>query len=281
MARAKSHWNTIASLYDNYVTKTDEPVLREFLEIEEELLEGVVMNMVSREAKISLIEVGAGTGRTLFSYLTNRQILANLVYLIGLDNAGAMYARMKSKFEQFKESGIVSIRNSEKFIFLHMDAVEMLRYFEKGKVNLRALISTYGENSYVQNLKPDTYNNSKKLIVNLLNTVGVMEENIRIDVLKNMVFAAGPKGKIVVSVFSRECFDEIAPVVYRSIGKITGKFGDEAFDRKKKEFRTGIYYSHWFSEEEIKYYLRKAGAKNLVITPINTAIKGFFVVADT
>ncbi|MDH5733156.1 MAG: hypothetical protein OEY88_05155 [Candidatus Bathyarchaeota archaeon] len=274
-------WNRIASLYDGRVTNTELGILREFLDIEERLLDDVLINMISKKHKITLIEVGAGTGRTIFSYLTKRAILANLAYLIGLDNAGAMYARMTSKFEGFREDGLVSKKDSKKFVFLDMDAVAMSQYFDRGRLNHKALLSSYGENNYLGNLKPDIFNSSRKIVVNLLNTLGIMEKRIRSEVVRNMISASGPKGKIVVSVFSSECFNAIAPVLYRSIEGLTGKFTVDAFNHEKKVFRTETYYSHWFSEMEITRLMKEAGANNLTVKPINTSLEGFFITADT
>jgi SAM-dependent methyltransferase len=276
-----SVWDLKASLYDKYVTKTKNRVLREFLQKEEKLLDEILLDTISNQSQVSLIEVGAGTGRTLFSYLTKRHILKKLAYLIGIDNAGAMYGRMKSKFEDIQDSGIVSLEDSEKFIFFLMDAIEMSRFFFRGKINVLELKAVYGENSYLQKLKPSRYNDSKKVVINLLNTLGVMKPDIRPKVLANMVLAAGENGKVVVSVFSSDCFMEIAPTLYGSLKRITGNFDERAFDPEKKEFRTRTYYSHWFSQNEIADMLERAGANDVKVTPINTTLKGFLVCGKT
>jgi len=278
---ARNVWEIKAPLYDIYVTRTRNKVLKNFLEAEEKLLDEVLVDVSSKNSKICLIEVGSGTGRTLFSCLTKRYISDKLTYLIGLDNAGAMYDRSKSKLESLKSSGIIPASHLEKLIFLHMDATEMSLYFQNGKINLDKLLSEYGPNSYVEKVKARTYDNSCKLVVNLLNTLGVMKKDIRSKVLDNMVFAAGPKGRIVVSVFDAACFGEIAPILYNSIRKITGKFNRKAFDPDKNEFQTKTYYSHWFSQGEIVESLEKAGAKVMRVTPIRTTLKGLFVVGET
>lgn len=278
---ARNVWEKKALLYDTYVTQTRNRILKAFLNEEERLFDAELTDVSSSNKRICLIEVGSGTGRTLFSCLTKRYIADKLIYLIGIDNAGAMYQRSQSKLEALKRTGIIPSGHLDRLIFLHMNAAEISRYFQNGKIDLNRLLTEYGRNTYVSKIKARKYNNSFKMVVNLLNTLGVMKEDIRSKVMGNMVSAAGPKGRMVVSVFDADCFEEVAPIIYRSIRQITGKFDRKAFDPVKNEFQTRNYYSHWFSQTEIVEELEKAGGRVKSVTPIGTSLKGFFVVVET
>jgi hypothetical protein len=93
-----------------------------------------------------------------------------------------------------------------------------------------------------------------------------------------MVRAAGPGGKIVVSVFNGNFFDRNAKPIYESIRNIVGKFDEDDFNYAKNEFSTQWYFSHWFSRSEIEGLMRKAGCSNIRTTEIDNI--GLFVTGE-
>ena len=94
-------WEINAPAYDRYVTKSDYPFLRTFIDAEEDLLREVVAQF---QGPVSIIEVGSGTGRTLLEYAKHPHDSNHVLYLIGVDNSHGMIRVARSTRETLKLS---------------------------------------------------------------------------------------------------------------------------------------------------------------------------------
>jgi hypothetical protein len=126
-------------------------------------------------------------------------------------------------------------------------------------------------------LAEEKYNRSVKVVINMLNTLGVIKKT-RSIVLRNMVRAAGHDGRIVVSVFNGSAFRQHAEEVYTSIRNIVGKFDKSDFNYSENEFVPQSYYSHWFTRAEIEELMKKAGCSNIRTKEIDNI--GLFVTSE-
>jgi SAM-dependent methyltransferase len=285
-------WKIKAHFYDNLVTKTRYKELKNFLKKEEKMLDILLKDLIkNREVPISLIEVGSGTGRTLFSYMEKPEIWKHLTYLIGIDNSPAMFEiavsklyerKMKRKFRNIKEE------IEQKYAFFCMNVLEMSKFFNNGTINTKALTDEYGENEFTSVLNPIKYEQSTKVICILLNTLGNIIKDTtetaaeaRQTTINNMVKAAGKGGKIVISVFAAEAFPSEAPKLYKKIEKLTGRFDEKSFNNEKCEFKTKTYYSHWFERKEIEEMIKGAGCQNPPERKeIQGDLKGYFFICS-
>jgi SAM-dependent methyltransferase len=287
-------WKIKARFYDKLVTDTRNKMLKNFIINEEKKLEDTLNNVIGVKTlnkPISLIEIGCGTGRTLFTYITKEKIWEHLIYLIGLDNSAAMFEISVRKLEDIKESFVFRSKRKEidqKYIFLLMDVLDMNKYFKNGNIDVEAL-EKVGINDFVQKLNVVKYNNSVKVVCSLLNTLGVIigpngvekAAEARQIALNNMVTVAGRGGKVIISVFSSESFISKAPKLYKSIEKLTGKFDRNSFQTESFEFRTKGYYSHWFEKREIIDMMNIAGCKNIDCKDISGELEGYLLTSDT
>jgi len=256
------------------------------------MLDILLKNLIkNKEEPISLIEVGSGTGRVLFSYMEKPEIWKHLTYLIGIDNSPAMYEIAISKLNEKKRSRKyrnIKAEIEQKYAFFCMNVLDMNKFFSDGKLNLKALIDEFGENEFTSVIDPLKYERSTKVVCILLNTLGNIIKDTtetaakaREIAINNMVKAAGKGGKIVVSVFAAESFSSEAPKLYKNVEKLVGKFDENSFDNKKYEFITKTFYSHWFKRKEVEEMIEKAGCQNPPsCIEIRGKLKGYFFVGN-
>lgn len=274
----KSIWDRAATIYDRYITDTTHLFLRNFMKEEKQLLDRVIKDVARESHKISLIEVGCGTGRTLFNCMTEPDIVTNIEYMIGIDNSKAMIDKAKSKRSELVRRRVFTNDSPEIFLFL-MEGEKFSQYFCQGKVMMEALRRDFLlEGQLSCKFKEKRYNESTKIICNLLNTLGIVKEHSRVAVVENMVKALGPKDQIVISVLDANCFVEEAPVLYKALEPLVGYFNQTAFIDELHMFKTETYYSHWFTEEEVIDLLSQAGCRDISIEHIETG--GHFVIAE-
>jgi len=274
-------WQTVAPIYDRWVTLTKNRMLRLYINKEQELLDNYLAWILARnpEKRISILEIGSGTGRTLLCYAHKPTLIERMEYLIGIDNAPAMYDIAKYKLSQ-EASVLNHVENGShiisKYVFLKMEAKKLSRYFYRGRVDARRLELEIEEEP-VGILDEEKYNRSIKVVINMLNTLGVIKQS-KSTVLRNMVMAAGPEGRIVVSVFNGKAFRDHAEDIYTSIRNIVGKFDKDDFDYSSNEFASQSYYSHWFTRTEIEGMMERAGCSNIRTKEIDNI--GLFVTSE-
>lgn len=256
-------WSEVASIYDTYVTRTQNEWLENFMSEEQALLEETVLHTLANNAdrKASIMEVGCGTGRNLVQCALSKKVMNGTEYLIGIDSAKGMVATAVDKRSELERFGLFPKAAADKIIFLLLDAQRLTNYFYDGKINTNAVLS-YGENGKeLSKIVAKRFDASTKIMCNLLNTVGVMELGMRKKVVGEMLQSVGYEDKVLLSVFDADCMLTYAPALYKSLERIVGDFrAEEAFDFKKFEFHTKKpYYSHWFTEQEIVNLVTSVG----------------------
>lgn len=275
----KSVWDKAATIYDEYVTDTSHSFLRNFMKEEQELLHKAITDVARQSSKISLIEVGCGTGRTLFSYVTKPHILTKIEYIIGIDNSKAMIDIAKLKMGELIRRRVFTA-DAPQILFFLMEGKKVSRYFYQGKVMMEVLRRDFLLKEQLRSeFNEKRYAESTKIVCSLLNTLGVVEEDSRIAIVKNMVKALGPKDKIVISVLDANCFEEEAPVLYKALEPLVGYFNQTAFINELYIFKTDTYYSHWFTKEEVIDLLTQAGCQGISIEHMQ--VGGHFVTAGS
>lgn len=274
-------WEKIAHIYDRWVTATRNDMLKRYINKEQEMLDDYLRWLVARnpKKKLTILEIGSGTGRTLLQYAKKPHLIEKIEYLIGIDEASAMNEIAKYKLNQVgatlnhARSGPIVL---SKYLFLHLQAEKLLRYFDRGMVQIEKLAMENTEEP-IRALDEKKYSASIKVVINMLNTLGVIRETKSL-VLRNMVRAAGPDGRIVVSVFNGRAFQKHAKEIYASIKDIVGKFDEDDFDYVENTFATEHYYSHWFTRPEIEGLMKKAGCSNIRTKEIDTI--GLFITSE-
>jgi SAM-dependent methyltransferase len=255
-------WERVAAIYDTYVTNSEDEFLQAFMKEEQDLLDALILQFVSPSSKVSLLEVGCGTGRTLFWYAQHRRMLDDIEYLIGIDNATAMWNIARFKKIELQKSGILSESEARKYWFLLMPGERLSRYFRAGSIRSARLVKDFGNASSQGHVDEEIYGNSIKIVCTLLNTVGVLDRESRTAVLQNMMRALGPRDMMVVSVFAAESFAENARELYASL-PFVGLFDRAAFDDSTHEFKTSTYYSRWFTKSDTRKLLTDLGCVNV------------------
>lgn len=280
-AKTENIWHKTAHMYDREVTLTKNRMLRLYITKEQEMLDDYLRWITAQNPtkRISILEIGSGTGRTLLYYARKPAIIERIEYLIGIDDAYAMYEIAKYKLEQ--EASLLNHAENgsevlSKYVLLNMRAERLWRCFDGGRVHVSKLRSEVKEEP-VGMLDEEKYNESIKVVINMLNTLGVIKHT-RGTVLKNMTRAAGPNGRILVSVFNGDAFSKYARDIYASIRNIVGKFDKKDLDYSRNEFISRSYYSHWFTRTEIEGLMKKAGCSNIRTKEIDNI--GLFVTSE-
>jgi len=272
-----SVWEANAGYYDRLVTSSPYPFLRDFMEREHALLESVATRLIGEGATVSIVEVGCGTGRTLFDYARNERLLAKTKYIIGVDTSRAMLNFSRNKRDILFQQHALPDDFRGRLIFLPLDGAELSKCFEGGTTS-REKVRQLQNGEPVGVLDSKELARSSVIFCTLLNTIGVMRQETRNKVLLNMVRAAGRGDRIVVSVFAAASFRLEAAKLYEQIRDLVGEFQRSDFHIDTCEFDSQSYYSHWFNADEITSVLAAAGCKNIDMQGIGST--GYFIVAE-
>ena len=255
-------WSEVASIYDTYVTRTQNEWLEDFMGEEQTLLEQAVLDTLADNAdkKVSVMEVGCGTGRNLVQCALSKWVMNRTEYMIGIDSAEGMVVAAVEKKGELERLGLFP-KAADKIVFLLLDGQYLTNYFHNGKIDMNTVASSGGNGKELTKIIAKRFDASGKIVCNLLNTMGVMELGMRKTVVREMLQSVGCDDKVLLSVFDADYMLTCAPALYKSIERIVGDFTvEEAFDFKKFEFHTKKpYYSHWFTEQEIIELVASAG----------------------
>lgn len=270
---AENIWEVNAPAYDAYVTSTDYTFLREFMDTEQQLLERAVGDVVSSGNSVVIIEVGSGTGRTLFNLAKKRELLPKIEYLIGIDSSRSMIRMARSK----REASLLSLSSDAagKLFFFHFEGTRLSQYFLRGQTHTERLRRDVGNGEPLDKLDAKVFEKSRKIICCLLNTVGVMDQKTRVEVIRNMVAAASPSDLLIFSVLSSASFSQYAPELYKVIQPLVGGSDSNAFHHDSCEFKTDKYYSQWFDKQSFCATLAEEGCSNLNVKPVDDS--GYFI----
>jgi SAM-dependent methyltransferase len=273
-------WDYGARSYDDVVTKSNYPFLREFLDAEAALLEDAV-RAVAEDGPVSVVEIGSGTGRAQLHLAQSYELMRSVRVLLGIDNSRAMVRVAEENVQDAELAAAIE----RKLVFLPMDARSLGTYLTAGDIRMDRLTRDFAGRPRMQNIVRSDYRHSRRVLCCLLNTLGVVRSSMREAIVRAVGAAAVPGDTLIVSVFAGEMFEAEARGLYAAIPEIVGttNLGGDAFDRDLCEFQIrpggggNSYYSHWFRELEVLDLLEAQGWH--IATHDRMGERGHFVVA--
>ena len=227
-------WNEMSSDYDSCVENNSDPVISGFIDQEIKLTVNLCKKVILPNKKYSIIDMGCGTGRVLFSL--QKEFDENVSFY-GFDASEPMI-----KFSKTKQNG-----QNMKNIFFHQ--------FDVTDSKISDFLDT----------------DSIKIPMCMYNTIGVIPPAKRQQFFDNMIRLAGKDGFVLISAFNGDNFSYAAPRIYNPMKKMVKKIDDDSFDEEKVAFRNSLgYYSQWFTKNQI---LDLLSSKSTPI-PINVNLNG-------
>lgn len=230
-----SSWNDMSLMYDDNVGNNSDPVISGYISEEIQIISDLCKKVIKPDVKYTIIDMGSGTGRVLFSL---QNILGNSVSYYGLDVSESMIQLSKNKQLEM---------NAKNISFLKYDATnpEIGDLFE-------------GDDSV-------------KITLCMYNTVGVIDATLRRQFFDNMTGLAGKNGLALVSAFNGDDFAFAAPELYVPMKEMVRQIDEDSFDGEKLAFKNRLgYYSQWFTQNQILQLLHSAAQP----IPINVILDG-------
>ena len=213
-------WDDMSSEYDNCVENNSSPVISNFIEEEIRIISDICKKFIQPDKKYTIIDLGCGTGRVLFSLYG---ILGDSIAYCGLDASEPMIQLSKTK---------------------------------QSKLNLKNISF---QNYDVTNTKIDELfdNDSIKIPMCVYNTVGVIPVSKREQFFENMKRLAGNEGFALVSAFNGDDFTFASPQIYHPMKSMVKQIDANSFDEEKLAFRNSLgYYSQWFKKTQLQKFLK-------------------------
>jgi len=250
------------------------------MEREQDLLIDTIKSLITVKHNVVVIEIGAGTGRSLFSCRQDVRLMNKCLYFIGIDNAETMTHIAMIKRNQLRDSQEISYNDSKKFVFLTLDGENLNRYFYSGRIKRPESRIDRKNLIALNRLNDELYSSATKIICILLNTLGNISPSNRVRVLEAMVKAIPPGGMIILSLFDGSSFQQGALGLYQSIAPMVGKVVQNDFYYDTYELKAKEYYSHWFIPQEAAELVQSVGFQDVEIIPFNgSELKGIFLKA--
>ena len=226
-------WNDMSSQYDNNVERNSDPVISGYISEEIQIASDLCKKIIKPDVKYTIIDMGSGTGRVLFSL---QKILGDSASYCGLDVSESMILMSKNKQVEM---------NTKNISFLKYDAM----------------------NPAIDDLFDD--DDSVKITMCMYNTVGVIDATLRRQFFDNMTRLAGKDGLVLVSAFNGDNFAFVAPRMYVPMKDMVKQIDEDSFDEKKLAFKNRLgYYSQWFTQNQMLELLHS----NVEPIPINVIL---------
>jgi len=265
--RSIQYWDRLAKIYDdillNNFTAEESSILYE--EFEDDFLKRLIEGKIQQGEKLVLIEIGSGTGRYIQHYCSYPEISL----IIGID---VSYRMLEKSVDKLKRSSFAN---------------------EIGRRIL--LVQGEAEDISLSIRRHEQLKHNTPVVICMFNTLGNIElEDRRQNVLLNVREMIEPNGIAVISVFNRELLrsegkryytDEriVSAIVPPTFGnrirsrlkQIFPYLNPVHFDFSKGDVKTTDFYSHWFTEQEIKDLIKNAGLRpihNSTIVGIKSAV---------
>lgn len=219
----KGNWGDISSDYDQSVEDNDDSVIFNYLQTEMTIVTNICKQIIKKSKnKFSIIDMGSGTGRVIFSL--NKALNDNSVLFYGLDTSESMVHKAN------KKNSLYNLRN-ENIKFLIGDSTDPKSYDLFPKENTNIVLCLY-------------------------NTIGVIPAEKRSSFFENMIKLAGKDGLVIIEAFNGDNFEFVAPTLYIPMKKMIKEIDDNSFDNENKVFQNHLgYRSQWFMQDEIKNLL--------------------------
>lgn len=229
-------WNDMSSEYDNCVEENPDSVISGFITEEIKITANLCSKIIKPDKKYTIIDMGSGTGRVLFSLY---KIFGDSISYCGLDASEQMIQLSKQKQIDL---------NIDNTTFLHYDTT----------------------NPSIDELFDDE---STKITMCMYNTVGVIAPSKRDQFFDNMKKLAGEEGLALVSAFNGDDFAYAAPKMYHPMKGMVKQIDEDSFDEKKLAFRNSLgYYSQWFTKNQLNKFLDSEADPIPINVPVNDKI---------
>jgi len=186
-----------------------------------------------RGNRASLIEVGCGTGEFI------RPICDNFRLSIGMD--------FNKNFIDFCNENIPKGKESKQ------------AYYEGDACELVELMKAKAP----KHIWDDT-----RIVACIGNTIGIIPENLKERVYRQMAELAGPDGVIVVVYWNAKSFGDACQNFYHANPQLCGPFAGDSIDFDTTTLQTPApwnYRSHWTGVEEARAVLRKLGLEEIMV----------------
>ena len=226
-------WDDMSSKYDESVEENKDPVISGYLMEETRIVGDLCKKIISLDSgkKYTIVDMGSGTGRVLFSLCSQ---LGDSASYVGLDTSKPMVELSQRKLEKNDLAN-----NDCNISFLHYDVTD----------------------PEVPNLFD---NDSVKIMMCMYNTIGVIPMQKRQAFFDTMIKLAGEDGIVLISAFNGDDFAFVAPKIYTPMKNMVKKIDDDSFDEEKLAFRNSLgYYSQWFKKTQVSDLL------HTTVTPIS------------
>ena len=229
-------WNDMSSEYDHCVELNPNSVISGYLSEEIKITANLCKKVIKPDKKYTIIDMGSGTGRVLFSLY---KILGESVSYCGLDASESMIQISKQK------QAYLDIKNTN---FLKYDTT----------------------NSSIDELFDDE---STKITMCMYNTVGVITPTKRQQFFDNMKRLAGKDGLALISAFNGDNFAFAAPKMYHPMKEMVKQIDEDSFDEEKLAFRNQLgYYSQWFTKNQLNNYLDSEAEPIPITVSVNNKV---------
>ena len=213
-------WDDMSSEYDNCVENNPNSVISNFIEKEIKIISNLCKNFIKPEKKYTIIDLGCGTGRVLFSL---HNILGDSISYWGLDASEPMIKLSKTK---------------------------------QSRLNLKNI---HFQNYDVTDTKIDELfdDDTIKIPMCVYNTVGVIPISKREQFFDNMKRLARKDGFALLSAFNGDDFAFASPQIYHPMKSMVKQIDADSFDEEKMAFRNSLgYYSQWFKKTQLQQFLK-------------------------
>ena len=216
-------WDNIASDYDHSVENNDDVIILNYLKSEMKIVANLCKQIIQKNKnKCSIIDMGSGTGRVIFSL--DKILDDKSVLFYGLDTSEHM------------------IRKANKKNLLH----------NPQNKNIKFLIADSTDSKSYDLLLKETTN----IVLCMYNTIGVLPVEKRSSFFENMIKLAGKNGLVIIEAFNGDDFEFVAPKLYVSMKKMVKEIDENSFDKENRIFQNHLgFHSQWFMQDEIKNLL--------------------------
>ena len=224
----KKSWDDISSEYDRNVEENKDPIIVNYLQKEMDIVSHLCKTIRKKtNKKCSIIDMGSGTGRVLFSL--DKTLKDNSMRFYGVDNSEQMINRANQK-------RLLNNSKNQNMKFLRHDLTDpnLCELFEQGTTNI---------------------------VMCMYNTIGVIPPDKRATFIGSMSKLAGRDGLAIISAFNGDDFGFAAPKLYIPMKEMVKQIDEDSFDEKNKVFKNRTnsnlgYRSQWFTKKELKELLQ-------------------------
>ena len=199
----------------------------------EQFITDIAKNIKLRGQRVSMIEVGCGTGEFV------RPIADHFRLAIGMD--------FNQNFIDFCNENIPKGKE-DKMKFVTGDACELVDLMKR---------------TAPKHIWSDT-----RIVTCVGNTIGIIPENMKPKVYQQMAELAGEDGVIVIVYWNARCFGDACQNFYHANPQLCGRFTGDSINFDTTTLTTPAptnYRSHWTGIDEAREILRNMNMEEIVV----------------